>query len=182
MMGPVAVTTEPSGALSVNQTGDDVWAYPIAGTVKESTTKRAAKSLRTLNLPFSMSYHQRKGRMLQAFNTLKLARKDFQKLVGRSLLSRGESLQAIRIHVMFGESGLKGACFVRSFPDDIVLLSGKNKITTWRQIQWLVAGVFFGGAPIAGWLTNLCDCGCRMRTGDWFWAVRTNVVRSLENE
>jgi hypothetical protein len=43
VIGAEAVITEPSGALSVYQTGEEVWEYPKEVTKKESPKKRAAK-------------------------------------------------------------------------------------------------------------------------------------------
>lgn len=41
-----AVMTDPSGALRVNQTGDDDWEKLRAGRMRESTTKTSVESLR----------------------------------------------------------------------------------------------------------------------------------------
>jgi len=45
-MGLEDVTTDPSGALRVNQTGDDDWEKLRDGRMRESTTKTTVESLR----------------------------------------------------------------------------------------------------------------------------------------
>jgi len=46
VIGAEAVMTEPSGALSVNQTGEDVWEWAKELTRNESTTQIATEHLR----------------------------------------------------------------------------------------------------------------------------------------
>jgi hypothetical protein len=179
-MGPVAVTTEPSGALSVNQTGDEVWEYPIAGTVKEST-KRAAKRLRTLNLPISYFLFTREGQNAQALNNFEASSEGIfrDQSVNPSLLGRGGIVQTIRIRCDVGESGLKGACLSGLFPLDDIVLCPAQKDYYMAPDPMLGRCCFSRTCPIACRLPNSGDCGCLSLTGDWLRDVRTTVVRSL---